>query len=82
MNKAWFVYIVECVDSTYYTGITTDVAARIATHNKGKGAKYTRPRIPVVLKAWWEFENKSEASKEEYRIKQLTRVQKGELFFL
>lgn len=72
----WYVYIVECCDGTLYTGITTDVNKRILTHNKGKGAKYTRIRIPVVLRASFELGDRSKASKEEYRIKQLTRQEK------
>lgn len=72
----WYVYIVECSDGTFYTGITTDVNKRVLTHNKGKGAKYTKARLPVVLMASFEAGNRSEASKEEYRIKQLTRKEK------
>ena len=75
----WYVYILECSDGTLYTGITTDVNKRILTHNKGKGAKYTKTRLPVHLKALFEVEDRSSASKEEYRIKQLTRAQKIEL---
>jgi len=75
----WYVYIVECADGSLYTGITTDVNKRIKTHNEGKGAKYTKTRLPVVLRASFEAENRSLASKEEYRIKQLTRKQKLEL---
>lgn len=72
----WYVYILECSDGTLYTGITTDIEKRIITHNKGKGAKYTKVRLPVVLKALFEAEDRSKASKEEYRIKQLTRLEK------
>jgi len=75
MNK-WFVYIVQCSDGTLYTGITTDVEKRIAKHNSGKGAKYTRTRLPVVCLYTQEFENKSLASKEEWRIKQLKKSEK------
>ncbi len=76
----WYVYIVECLgDGTLYTGITTDVEKRILTHNKGKGAKYCKTRLPVVLRASFEAEDRSKASKEEYRIKQLTRLQKIQL---
>lgn len=78
MNK-WYVYIVECSDGTLYTGITNDVEKRINTHNSGKGAKYTRSRLPVVVKRIWEVENRSEASKMEYRIKQLKRDEKLKL---
>lgn len=72
----WFVYILECSDGTLYTGITTDVNKRLLTHNKGTGAKYTKVRLPVVLRASFEVENRSLASKEEYRIKQLKRTEK------
>lgn len=65
----------------YNTGISTDVNKRILTHNKGgsKGAKYTRSRLPVILKYSKEYLNRSEASKEEYRIKQLSRKEKYNL---
>ena len=72
----WWVYIVECNDGTLYTGTSIDVNKRILTHNKGKGAKYTRTRKPVVLVASFEFEDRSKACKEEYRIKQLSRQEK------
>ena len=75
----WYVYILECSDNTLYTGITTDLDKRLKTHNNGKGAKYTKTRLPVVLKVSFEAENRSSASKEEYRIKQLSRKEKLEL---
>ncbi len=75
----WYIYILECSDGTLYTGITTDVNKRLITHNKGKGAKYTRARLPVVLKVFFEADNRSLASKEEYRIKKLTREDKIKL---
>lgn len=75
----WYIYILECSDGTLYTGITTDLDKRLKTHNNGKGAKYTKTRLPVVLKVSFEAEDRSSASKEEYRIKQLTRKQKLEL---
>lgn len=75
----WYVYILECSDGTLYTGITNDLNKRIETHNKGKGAKYTKTRLPVKLLVSFEAEDRSKASKEEYRIKQLTREQKLKL---
>ena len=75
----WYVYILECSDNTLYTGITTDLDKRLKTHNNGKGAKYTKTRLPVVLKVSFESEDRSTASKEEYRIKQLTRKEKLDL---
>lgn len=76
--KKWYVYILECSDGTLYTGITTDVNRRLNQHNSGKGAKYTRARLPVKLMAVSEAGDRSEASKEEHRIKQLTRKEKVE----
>lgn len=72
----WVVYIVECSDGTLYTGITTHIGKRLEKHNSGKGAKYTRSRTPVNLVYCKEYENKSLASKEEWRIKQLTKEEK------
>jgi putative endonuclease len=62
-----------------YIGITNDLVARLATHNSGKGAKYTRGRTPVVLKACFEFSSRAEASKAEYAFKQLPKSKKLEL---
>jgi putative endonuclease len=72
----WFVYMVECSDNTIYTGITNNLDARIAKHNSGKGAKYTRSRRPVILKATWKYEIKSEAAKAEYTFKKLPKSEK------
>ena len=77
--KKHFVYIVKCVDNTYYTGYSTDIEKRIEKHNAGKGAKYTKTRRPVRLIHWESFETKSEALKREYVIKQMTRTQKETL---
>lgn len=71
--------MVECSDGTIYTGISNNVSKRISDHNKGNGAKYTRSRLPVELKWSKLCDNRSEASKEEYRIKKLTRKQKLKL---
>jgi len=76
----WFCYILECSDGTLYTGITNDLEMRIKTHNLGKGAKYTKNRLPVKLKWSKIVENRSEASKLEYKIKKLNRSQKLILF--
>ncbi len=75
----WYVYLVECADGTIYTGISNNVEARIGAHNSGKGAKYTKSRRPVILKASWSYVNKSEATKAEYAFKQLSRIQKMRL---
>ena len=75
----WYVYILECSDGTLYTGITNNVNKRLITHNKGKGAKYTRSRLPVKLRALFNAEDRSKASKEEYKIKQMSRAEKMKL---
>ena len=76
MDKAWYVYILECRDGTLYTGITDHLAKRIAAHRAGKGAKYTRGRGPLVLRYVETCGNKSEALQREYAIKQLSREKK------
>lgn len=73
----YFVYILECSDSTLYTGITTDVQKRLHEHNSTqKGAKYTKIRRPVKLLHVEELEDRSSASKREYAIKKLKREEK------
>lgn len=74
-----YVYIVECSDNTLYTGYAVDVDARVAKHNAGLGAKYTRNRRPVKLLYKETCTSKSEALKREYAIKKLTRRDKLEL---
>ena len=75
-NKHFFVYLLRCSDDTLYCGWTTDLKRRLAAHNSGKGAKYTRTRRPVELVYFEELENKSSAMKREYEIKQLSRAEK------
>tara|TARA_R110000772_G_scaffold17946_3_gene49929 strand:+ start:99620 stop:100057 length:438 start_codon:yes stop_codon:yes gene_type:complete len=79
MFNQWCVYMVECSDGSLYTGISNNVFKRILTHNSGKGAKYTKSRLPVTLKWSQTCENRSEASKLEYKIKKLTRKAKLKL---
>ena len=74
-----YVYIVECADGSFYTGWTTDVEKRVAAHNAKKGAKYTKARVPVVLRYVESFEDKQEAQSREYAVKQMTRTQKMNL---
>jgi putative endonuclease len=71
-----YVYIVQCTDSSLYTGYARNVESRVAIHNAGKGGRYTRSHLPVTLLASWSFASKSEALRAEYAIKQLSRVQK------
>jgi len=75
------LYILQCADGTYYTGITTDVTRRIDEHNgqSGSGAKYTASRRPVTLVYEDNFPSRSAALKEELRVKKLTRAQKQDL---
>ncbi|AKO90718.1 GIY-YIG nuclease family protein [Priestia filamentosa] len=71
-----FFYVLECRDKSFYGGYTNNMERRLAVHNEGKGAKYTRARRPVVLLYKEEFETKSEAMKAEYAFKKLTRKEK------
>lgn len=71
-----YTYIVKCADGTFYTGWTTDVDRRVKCHNDGKGAKYTRPRLPVELVYYEVFETKEEAMRREAAIKKLSRERK------
>ncbi len=71
-----YTYILKCSDNTYYTGWTNDLEKRVKAHNLGKGAKYTKPRLPVVVAYYETFETKEEAMRREYEIKKLSRKQK------
>ena len=79
--STYTLYVLECADGTYYTGIATDVARRIAEHNgeKPRGARYTAGRRPVRLCYAAIFANRSDAQKEEARVKRLSREQKAAL---
>jgi len=77
-----YVYVVECSDGTLYTGYTTDVDRRIAEHNSGEGAKYTRGRTPVRLVHTEEYGTRSEAMSREAEIKSMSRGEKEELLNL
>lgn len=74
-----YVYMLRCADGTLYTGWTSDLARRVKAHNSGHGAKYTRSRTPVVLVYSEELEDKPQALKREYAIKQLSREEKQKL---
>jgi len=74
----WCLYIIQCSDKSFYTGITTDVALRLHTHNQGKASKYTRTRLPVELLFTTTCIDKSEALQLERRVKQLSRKSKIE----
>jgi predicted GIY-YIG superfamily endonuclease len=72
----WFVYVVRCGDGSLYTGIATDVEARVSVHNGGKGARYTRSRRPVTLVYVERKRTRSSALKRELAIKALDRAEK------
>lgn len=74
-----YVYILKCSDNTLYTGWTNSLEKRLKAHNNGKGAKYTRCRLPVELVYFEEFEDKIEAMRREYRIKRLKKLDKVRL---
>ncbi len=77
--STWSVYLLECSDKTFYVGISTDVDKRLANHNAGLGAKYTRGRLPVVCVWREEATSESAARKREYELKQWSRAQKKAL---
>ena len=74
-----YTYILKCKAGSLYTGWTNDLEQRVAAHNTGKGAKYTKARRPVELVYFEEFETKEQAMKREYAIKQMARKDKLEL---
>jgi putative endonuclease len=74
-----YCYIVECADGTYYTGWAIDPQKRVAMHNKGRGARYTRTRVPVKLVYVEEMPDRVSAMKREIAIKRMTREKKGRL---
>jgi putative endonuclease len=79
MQESWFVYIAQCNDGFYYTGITNNVDKRIKTHNSGRGAVFTSGRRPVKLLYKEEHPDKSSARKREIQIKDWRREKKQKL---
>lgn len=76
---SWCVYMLRCRDGTLYTGSTNDLTRRLAAHNAGTGAKYTRSRLPVTLAYTEPCADRSTALRREYALKQLTRAEKEAL---
>ncbi|MCR5718225.1 MAG: GIY-YIG nuclease family protein [Oscillospiraceae bacterium] len=74
-----YTYMLRCADGTLYTGWTNDPKKRLAAHNAGKGAKYTRTRLPVTMVYAESHEDKREAMRREYQIKHLSRMEKLKL---
>lgn len=77
-----YCYIVECADGTYYTGWAIDPERRVAVHNRGRGAKYTKMRLPVRLVYVEELPDVKSAMRREMAIKKMTRERKKKLFGL
>ena len=80
MEKEWVLYILECKDGSVYTGITDNLQRRLAAHQAGKGAKYTRGRGPFILRYTEICQDHSQALKREVQIKRLPREKKLQLF--
>ncbi len=78
-STGWRVYLLRCADGTLYAGCTNDLARRLATHNAGKGARYTRSRLPVRVVWSVRVKDRSAALSREAKVKQLTRAQKLQL---
>lgn len=76
------VYVLECVDGSLYTGYTTDVERRVAEHDAGEGANYTRGRTPVELVHVEDYETRSAAMSREAAVKALSRAEKEALVSL
>ena len=72
-SDAWIVYILECRDGTFYTGVTNDIARRVRQHNDGQAARYTRGRGPVILRYQEACDDRSLAQTREAAVKRLTR---------
>ena len=79
MDKKHYAYMLRCADNTIYSGYAVNPEKRLAVHNSGKGAKYTRARRPVELVYFEEFETKSEALHREIEFKKLSRKEKEKL---
>lgn len=76
MDSKHYFYVLECGDGSYYAGYTNDLMKRLAKHESGKGAKYTRSRGPLMLIHDESFDTKPEAMKAEYAFKQLSKAEK------
>ncbi len=74
-----YVYMLRCSDGSLYSGYTTDLDKRLQVHNSGRGAKYTRSRLPVTLVYWQKFDSAQQAMQREAALKRLTRQEKLQL---
>lgn len=75
----YFVYLMRCADGSLYTGFTTDLKRREAVHNAGKGAKYTRSRLPVRTVYFEKYQTEHEARSREWHLKRLSHAEKAAL---
>lgn len=75
-SREWFLYALRCADDTFYTGITTDLARRVAEHNAGRGARYTAGRRPVKMIGAWRFPDRSTAQSAEFAFKKFSQARK------
>lgn len=79
MPDRFFAYLLLCADGSYYAGYTTDLTRRVAVHNAGKGAKYTKSRLPVTLAYFEEFDSEHAAKSREWHLKRLSHREKEAL---
>lgn len=79
ISKKYYTYLLQCKDKSLYCGYTDDLEKRLKVHNSGKGAKYTKSRLPCTLVYSEEFRDKNEAMKREREIKKLQRAEKLKL---
>ncbi|MBI3966723.1 MAG: GIY-YIG nuclease family protein [Chloroflexi bacterium] len=75
-DRPYFVYVLRCADGTLYTGSTSCVERRLASHQAGRGARYTRARLPVALLATWPYPDRATAQRAEAAFKRLPRTTK------
>ena len=80
MGKKWFVYVLECHNNAFYTGVTNDIDARMKAHKTGKGSKYVKRYGFKRILRFKECKNRSDACKCEYAIKQLSKNEKLDWF--
>lgn len=81
-TPAWWLYLIECADGSWYAGISNDLDARLRAHAEGRGARYTRGRGPFRLIASRAYPDRAAASRAEWRLKRLPRARKQAFFAL
>lgn len=81
MKNSWYIYILECRDGSFYTGVTNNLEKRQEKHNQGKASRYTRARLPVKLLYSEKFRSRAAAQKRECALKSLNRKEKEKLIY-